>query len=60
MPDRTTDIERDVVSTQKPALKNLVRMWIYVVKNSKTIALLYLGLYVLLSLLRPLSAVLWA
>ena len=34
-------------------------MWIYVVKNSKTIALLYLGLYVLLSLLRPLSAVLW-
>ncbi len=59
MPDRTTDIERDVVSTQKPALKNLVRMWIYVVKNSKTIALLYLGLYVLLSLLRPLSAVLW-
>ena len=47
MPDRTTDIERDVVSTQKPALKNLVRMWIYVVKNSKTIALLYLGLYVL-------------
>ena len=59
MSDRTTAIENDILSTQKPALKNLVRMWIYVVKNSKTVALLYLGLYILLSLLRPLSAVLW-
>ena len=59
MSDRTTAIENDILSTQKPALKNLVRMWIYVVKNSKTVTLLYLGLYILLSLLRPLSAVLW-
>ena len=58
MSDRTTAIENDILSTQKPALKNLVRMWIYVVKNSKTVTLLYLGLYILLSLLRPLSAVL--
>lgn len=57
--DRTIAIENDIGSTQKPALINLVRMWIYVIRNSKAITLLYLGLYILLSLLRPLSAMVW-
>lgn len=57
--DRRNTIEKDVLKMEKSSVKNLARIWIYVVRHSKTIVFLYLFLYVLMALLRPAAALLW-
>lgn len=57
--DRTDGIEYDVQSEQKPKLKHLFKLFAFAFSAAKTISLIYLGLYILLSLLRPLLAFMW-
>jgi len=57
--DRTSPIENDVRSENKPKLLYLLRLWKYVFSSAKAVSLIYLGLLTLLSLLRPFLAILW-
>jgi ATP-binding cassette subfamily B protein len=59
MTDRTSQIEEAVQHENKPRLKYLIRLWLYVFSSVKGISCIYLGLYILLSFLRPLLAFMW-
>ncbi|QOR36880.1 ABC transporter ATP-binding protein [Clostridium sp. 'deep sea'] len=57
--DKTRGIEHDVQSEQKPKAKHLFKLFLYVFSTTKAISLIYLGLYIVLSLLRPVLAFMW-
>jgi ATP-binding cassette subfamily B protein len=57
--DRTSAIEREVEREHKPGFSSLLRMWAYVFSSTKLISSIYLGVFILLSLLRPLLAFMW-
>ena len=57
--DKTAQIEKDVKSENKPKLIFLIRLWVFVFTSAKKMSLIYLGLLTLLSLLRPILAMLW-
>lgn len=59
MTDRTTKIEQDVAREKKPLFKHLLRLWAFVFSSTKVISCIYLGLFIVLSFLRPLIAFLW-
>ena len=57
--DRTSGIEHDVQTERKPQLKYLFKLFVFAFSATKVISLIYLGLYILLSLLRPALAFIW-
>lgn len=57
--DNTYKIESDVKKEHKPQIKYLFKLFIYVFKSTKAICLIYMGLFILLSLLRPIMAFIW-
>jgi ATP-binding cassette subfamily B protein len=48
-----------VEKEHKPAFSLLLRMWAYVFSSTRVISSIYLGVFILLSLLRPLLAFIW-
>ncbi len=59
MQDRTTPLEVELEKEGKSSLRNLARMFIYVVSSAKAMCAIFLSLLILLSLLRPALAYLW-
>jgi len=57
--DRTSAVERDVRLERKPKFSHLVRLFIFAFSSAKAISGIYLGLFILLSFLRPLLAFIW-
>ena len=56
MNDHTTKKEQEIQKEQKPSFRHLLRLFLYVFRATKGISCIYLGLFVLLSFLRPLIA----
>lgn len=59
MQDHTSTIEQTVQHEHQPKLIYLLRMWLYVFRSAKAMSLLFLGLMLALSVLRPVAALLW-
>ena len=59
MNDHTTKKEQEIQKEQKPSFRHLLRLFLYVFRATKGISCIYLGLFVLLSFLRPLIAEIW-
>ena len=59
MNDRTAEKEREIQKEQKPSFRHLLLLFLYVFRTTKGISCIYLGLFVLLSFLRPLIAEIW-
>lgn len=57
--DRTEKIEHVVQNENKPSLHHLVKLWMYVFRSAPAMCLLFMGLTVLLSILRPVLAFVW-
>jgi hypothetical protein len=57
--DKTRTIEADVQRERKPTIRGLMKLWAFVFSSTKLISCVYLGLFILLSLLRPLMAFIW-
>ena len=51
--------EQEIQKEQKPSFRHLLRLFLYVFRATKGISCIYLGLFVLLSFLRPLIAEIW-
>ena len=59
MSDRTSRIEAAIKAENKPGLKHLLRLWKFVLTSAKAMSLIYIGLMILLSILRPVAALIW-
>lgn len=59
MNDKTRIREQEVLVEQRPRILHLLRLFAYVFKSTKGISCIYLGLFLLLSAMRPLVALLW-
>lgn len=59
MNDKTQKIEKTLDETSKPSFRTLLRLWWFVFSSTKVISSIYLGLFILLSLLQPLLAFIW-
>lgn len=59
MNDRTAEKEQEIQKEQKPSFRHLLRLFLYVFRATKGISCIYLGLFVLLSFLRPFIAEIW-
>lgn len=57
--DNTTRIEQEVLQENKPSLSHLIRLFIYVFSATKQISAIYLGAFILLSMLRLVLALVW-
>jgi ATP-binding cassette, subfamily B, bacterial len=57
--DRTASLEVALQRENASSLRNLVRMFVYVVNSAKVMCAIFISLLVLLSLLRPALAYLW-
>lgn len=57
--DRTVNIENKIEKERKPQNKDLLKLWAFTFKSTKGIAIIYLTLFIILSLLRPLLAYIW-
>lgn len=57
--DKTTEVENHVLKEQKPEFKHLFKLFAVTFSTTKLISIVYLGLFILLSLLRPLLAFIW-
>lgn len=57
--DRTDRLEQDVEYEHKGSFLSLLRLWVYVFSSTKVISGIYLGVFIVLSLLRPLLAFMW-
>lgn len=57
--DKSARIERDVQFERKPNASLLFRLFAFAFSSTKTIGCIYLGFFILLSLLRPLLAYIW-
>ena len=58
--DKTNAIERDVLTDRKPKFKYVLRIFAYVFSSAKMMSSIYLGVFLLLSLLRPVLAFIWS
>ncbi len=59
MADKTSKIEATIQTTTDSKLSYLWKMWLYIFSSTKKISLIYLGLFISISLLRPLVALIW-
>ena len=59
MNDRTSRIEETIRRENPPKFRYLPRLFAYVFRSAKAMCLIFLGLSMLLSLLRPVVALLW-
>lgn len=59
MTDHTKEIEAIVKSEGKASFKHLLKLWIFVFSATKVISSIYLGLFIVLSFLRPVVALIW-
>ncbi len=59
MKDQTTRIEQQIQRENKPLFKYLPRLFIYVFRAAGGMCLIFMGLSILLSLLRPVLALIW-
>ena len=59
MNDFTSKIERNVEKENKNKVKYLFRLWNFIFLSTKRISSIYLGLFLLLSILRPCLGLLW-
>ncbi len=57
--DATAALEEQVLREEKPRLSHLIRLFIFAFSSTKVISTIYLGAFILLSLLRPALAFLW-
>ncbi|MBN1250230.1 MAG: ABC transporter ATP-binding protein, partial [Anaerolineae bacterium] len=57
--DKTSVLETELQREQPASLRNLARMFVYVISSAKVMCAIFLSLMVLLSLLRPALAYLW-
>ncbi|MDD5190099.1 MAG: ABC transporter ATP-binding protein [Dehalococcoidales bacterium] len=57
--DKTTKIESDINTENKPGVKFVVRLWRYVFGSAKTMCLIFMVLSITLSLLQPILAFIW-
>jgi len=57
--DKTRKLEQNIARENKPSIKHLFRLWVFVFSSTKVISCIYLGLFILLSLLRPTLAFMW-
>ena len=59
MADKKSKIEATIQTTTDSKLSYLWKMWLYIFSSTKKISLIYLGLFISISLLRPLVALIW-
>ena len=59
MTDQTSKIEQMLLREQRPGIRHLVHLFLYVFRTTKVISTIYLGLFICLSLLRPVAALVW-
>ena len=57
--DHTTETEERVLQERRPKLKHLFRLFGFVFNSTRGICIIYLGAFILLSLMRPVLALLW-
>lgn len=57
--DKTTGIENHVLTEQQPKFKHLLKLFTFTFSSTKLISTIYLGMFILLSLLRPILALIW-
>lgn len=57
--DYTKKVEERVQAERKPRLIHLIQLFLFAFSTTKIISAIYLGAFILLSLLRPLLAFLW-
>jgi len=58
--DHTTQLEDAVQKEQSPGFSHLVRLFLYVFSSTRGISAVYVGAFLLLSMLRPVLAFLWS
>ena len=59
MNDNTAKIEKETGRENSNKLSYLFRLWKYVFVSTKKISMIYLGLFILLSILRPVIGIIW-
>jgi len=59
MRDRTMNIEKEINESPTPSFTKLLKMWSFVFFSSKTVSIIYLGLFIILSLFKPVLAFIW-
>src|SRR5690554_7581747 len=59
MNNRTVLIESTLQRPAEPKFRHLVKLWTFVFRSAPAMSVLFLGLMLLLSLLRPVAAVVW-
>ncbi len=59
MNDRTTKLEECAKFQSKSRFRHLYKLWLFVFSSTKTISCIYLVLFILLSLFKPLLALIW-
>lgn len=59
MNDNTEKIEKETDRENSNKLSYLFRLWKYVFVSTKKISVIYLGLFILLSILRPVIGIIW-
>lgn len=57
--DKTAETEEVVLKENKPAFQYLIKLWRYVFTSAPKMCLIFMGLSILLSLLRPVLAFIW-
>lgn len=58
--DKTSAIEYEVQKKRKPKIRYILKMWVCMFCSIKAVSVIYLGFYIILSLLRPILAIIWA
>lgn len=58
--DNTTQIEQTIQKEHSPGFSHLIRLFLFVFSKTKVISAIYVGAFLLLSLLRPALAFLWS
>ncbi len=57
--DRTTPVENSLNIENKPSAKHIVKLWKFVFSSAKVMCFIFMGLTVLLSVLKPVMAFIW-
>lgn len=57
--DKTTPVEDSLNIENKPSVKHIVKLWKYVFSSAKVMCFVFMGLTILLSLIRPVMAFVW-
>ncbi len=59
MKDNTSRVEQDVLNENQPKVRYIIKLWNYVFHSAKIMCLIFMGLTIALSLLRPVLAFIW-